>query len=374
MFLTESFGLQLDDLLDRICSKLQISVTQRQLAEDRYNAIGNWLSASESPLAAVKPLIYPQGSLRIGTTVHPLAHQEYDLDLVCEVQIDWRRVKNPVVLLNAVEARLSQHDTYKTMLERKNRCIRVKYAKEFHLDILPACPDSASGADCVVVPDREAKEWKPSNPKGYASWFESKARFFKVALAERVVPLPGEEPVALKAPLKLAVQLLKRWRDVTYAKDPATAPISIVLTTLAGQCYGNQESVNDALKGVLDGFVAGLPPKGRLVVLNPANLQEDLSERWDKDPTAYYAFVSGITTFQKLWRELSQRQGIPQIVAALEGLFGEDLAKSVVAEQTKAIENQRSQQKLAVQKSSGTLTSVTTVGSLPLRPNTFHGG
>lgn len=169
MFFTESFNFQLDDLLERICVKLQITPTQHELAEERYNAIGSWLEVPGTPLAAAKPIIYSQGSLRIGTTVRPLAHEEYDLDLVCQLQIDLQRVKNPVVLLDAVEQRLKQHDTYKNMLERKNRCIRVKYANEFHLDILPACPDLTSGNGCVMVPDREAKEWKASNPKGYAA-------------------------------------------------------------------------------------------------------------------------------------------------------------------------------------------------------------
>ena len=141
MFITESFSRQLDDLLERICSKLQITPTQHEQADDRYRAIGDWLEAEGSPLARAKPVIYPQGSLRIGTTVRPLTRREYDLDLVCELELDWRRIPNPVILLDVVEMRLKDHETYRTMLERKNRCIRVKYANQFHLDILPGCPD-----------------------------------------------------------------------------------------------------------------------------------------------------------------------------------------------------------------------------------------
>jgi len=82
MFFTESFNLQLDDLLDRIGKKLQISPTQHQLAEERYKSIGRWLEADGSLLAPFNPVIYSQGSLRIGTTVRPRGRQEYDLDLV----------------------------------------------------------------------------------------------------------------------------------------------------------------------------------------------------------------------------------------------------------------------------------------------------
>ena len=34
--------------------------------------------------------IYPQGSLSISTTVKPLSKQEYDLDLVCEINQSWQ--------------------------------------------------------------------------------------------------------------------------------------------------------------------------------------------------------------------------------------------------------------------------------------------
>ena len=375
MFITESFQLQLDDLLERICPKLQITPAQHQSAQGRYETIGEWLADRESPLARFGPVIYPQGSLRIGTTVRPRKTMEYDLDLVCEVQLDWRQVECPVALLDLVEWRLKQHDTYKPMLERKNRCIRVKYANEFHLDILPACPDLASGNGCVVVPDREAKEWKASNPKGYAAWFESRAKVFKAIVVERVEPLPGQEPTEVKAPLKRVVQLMKRWRDIAYAKTPDIAPISIVLTTLAGHHYGGQQSVNEALTYILNGVVTGLPPRGqRLIVLNPTNQKEDLSERWDENPNAYQAFVSGIVTFQQLWREVNQRRGIHQIAVALEVLFGENPTRSAVKEQAEFVEKLRSEQKLGVQTGSGILSSVTSVGSIPLRRNTFHGG
>ena len=57
MLVTESLHVQLDDLLERIGIKLQLSPTQHQLAEDRYMAIANWLETDGSPLTVLKPLI-----------------------------------------------------------------------------------------------------------------------------------------------------------------------------------------------------------------------------------------------------------------------------------------------------------------------------
>src|SRR5262249_30094467 len=155
-----------------------------------------------------------------------------------------------------------------------------------------------------------------------------------------------------------------------YAKSPNIAPISIVLTTLATQHYRYQESVNDALTGVLNNLVTSLPASGRrLVVLNPTNQKEDLSERWDENPGAYELFISSIITFQRQWGWLNRQRGIHQVTVMLERLFGENLAKSVIAEQAQFIEKSRSAQKLGIQRTSGILGGVTSSGIIPLKPN-----
>jgi Second Messenger Oligonucleotide or Dinucleotide Synthetase domain len=373
LFITNSFSTQLDDLLARICAKLQISPTQFRLAETRYHTIGDWLAADGSQLAIYKPAIYSQGSLRIGTTVKPLVAQEYDLDLVCEIKTSHLLFPNPVDLLNLVEARLRQHETYKHMLERKNRCIRVNYAKEFHLDILPACPDPASGATCVVVPDRSARCWKHSNPRGYARWFDGVAEEIQVKAIRFAEPLPDQVAAEDMVVLKLTVQLLKRWRDLAFAHNLDVAPISTVLTTLAGNFYRRQDSVNDALTGILEGIVSSIPAQGRLQVCNPSNPKEDLSERWDRHPEAYHAFVSGITQFAAQWRKLNAQRGIAQIASFLEQLFGESLAKNVIGEQAQFMEAERKAGRLAVAAAAGGIVSAGTPNSTPIRRNTFYG-
>jgi hypothetical protein len=188
-----------------------------------------------------------------------------------------------------------------------------------------------------------------------------------------VEPLPPPETPNDKAPLKRAVQLLKRWRDVHYARAPRFAPISIVLTTLAGQHYGAQQSVSGALAGILGGITGSLPRNGgRLYVLNPAHPSEDLSERWDEDPGAYRAFVSGITTLQAAWEAVLAERGLHQVTAALAALFGEQVTQAAVTDQAKAVERLRAERQLGVRRSSGTLAGLG-AGSVAVRPNTFYG-
>lgn len=365
----------LDDLLLRVCIGLQLTPTDYNLAVDHYQAIGRYLQAEGSPVAIHDPDIYPQGSLRIGTTVKPRGRQEYDLDLVCEMsRLNWKTCSDPVSLLDDIERWLKANGTYKDKVERMNRCIRVNYEHQFHLDILPACPDGGSGYCCVVVPDCKLEDWKPSNPKGYAEWFEKMARTaeFEVYL-KAIEPVPHQEPLELKPPLKRAVQLIKRYRDIKLGYD-SKAAISIVLTTLSAQHYLGQESVNEAVMGILEGIVGGLPRDGsRLVVLNPMNKKEDLSERWDADRRFYDEFVTWITEFRDDWRAVNRAAGLLVSTPYLSKLFGENRVKGALENQAKSLGDMRSSGSLGVTKTTGIITGVKSAGTVPVRENNFYG-
>ena len=72
----------------------------------------------------------------------------------------------------------------------------------------------------VKVPDRATKEWKDSNPKGYAQWFNGRSELVRLFAAKAdMQPLPPPEPVEQKPSLKRAVQLMKRHRDVAFKDD-----------------------------------------------------------------------------------------------------------------------------------------------------------
>jgi hypothetical protein len=245
------------------------------------------------------------------------------------------------------------------------------------MDILPACPDDTSDDGCLVVPDRQSRWWKPSNPKGYADWFEQRCELaLQVLMAERArllskaEPIPDQEAAEDKATLKRTVQLLKRWRDIRYEKQPDVAPISMVLTTLAAQNYDGQGSVSRAISGILDKIVALIASsRPRVIILNPAHPQEDLSERWE-DPAQYAAFVSGILELHKLWANVMTASGIQNVSNALEKLFGEPV-RFAVAAQANRLQELRKAGSLRV-KPAGLISAAPAIG-LAMKPNTFHG-
>jgi Second Messenger Oligonucleotide or Dinucleotide Synthetase domain len=359
----------LNNLLLRICIQLQLTKTQHQAAEEHYLSVAEWLGASGSPIAILQPAIYPQGSLRIGTTVRPWLHEEYDLDLVLWLAL--YHTANPLDILNLVEGRLRDHRTYAPMVERKNRCIRLNFAKQFHLDILPARPDIRFNSTHVLVPDRAASDWKESNPKGYAEWFERQGALqLREAKRAAVEDLPAPEGAEEKNALQLAVQLLKRWRDIRFVDSPRLAPISIVLTTLAGHHYTGEPDPLQALRSIVQRINLSIPTGGRLVVANPANPYEDLSERWDADHEAYLAFVSAMNALEQDLLEL-QYPGVPSAAKLLTKLFGET-AQQAIRSQTEAIEKARASNALGVAPT-GAITVLTSRAASPVRRNTFYG-
>lgn len=375
VLVTESRPEFIDEILHRICADLQLSAGQHQNAEDRYNTIGELLQDRE-PTAAFDPRISAQGSMLLGTTLRPEGRREYDLDLLCTLQVRPSEVDRPSQLLELVEAPLRSHGTYETMLEEKpfSRCVRVRYKDEFHLDIVPCCPDPNSSDGAILVPDRNSETWQPGNPPAYAKWFEAKATtIFAKALREAIAPLPGYEAADRKLPLQRVVQLLKRWRDVKFADNPKQAPSSIVLTTLAGLHYQGEESVYASMSSVLRGILGSLPQVGRLVVWNPVH-DEDLSESWDDDIQAYHRFVAGIRELTVAWNELVSIQGIDAVTKQLATMFKSESPRLVVKAQLESVNRMKRDGNLAVERSTGRVTTIASVGATRVRSNTHFGG
>lgn len=172
-------------VLDRYEKGGHLSQTRHDLAANRYKTIGQLLCARESPFADQDPEVYPQGSMRLGTTVRPLDGPS-DLDFVRQLSLPYFAV-DPMALLTQLFTFFKANERYKDMVERKNRCVRFNNADDFYIDILPACRDTAAGLTCIRVPDRAMKGWKGSNPIGYTDWFQQRSRYRRYKFARHEI-------------------------------------------------------------------------------------------------------------------------------------------------------------------------------------------
>lgn len=340
----------LDDLLNRLGESLQLDATRRRLAEERYKTVADWIERDEAFFKTALLNVYAQGSFRIRTTSKPYKRNEFDLDFV--VHLDFLTGKNydPMEVLNQLERRLRENDTYKGMIERKNRCIRITYANDFHMDIMVGCQETYYEPNRIIVPDRKTKDWTASNPIGYGDWFTGRAqlaperqellqkaydaRNLEIRASEN---LPATLPYELKPPLERAVQIFKRGRDVYFYGQEDLATSSIILTTLAAEAYSGELSVFETIDRIIThieqksrNFWGGIEP---FVIPNPANPKENFSEKWFEDRKLFVAFLKFVADLRRTWEALKVGTNPTLRESLLESTFGENRIKRLIAEQ-----------------------------------------
>ena len=381
-------------ILLKIAQTLDITPSQYEKAVAHYQAVGSWLDAADSPLAIFKPVIHPQGSFRYGTVIKPLSNRdEYDIDLVCRLLIN-RYTISQKSLKKMVGDRLKAHKDYLRMLDEEGRrCWRLNYneAERFHMDVLPAIPDTydwlmeagvpiefAQHALCIT--DRETWDtdidWPKSNPEGYARWFYSRMRTaFSLAhqtlaseLRMKVEDVPAYR---VKTVLQQVVQLLKRHRDIMLGDDE-DKPISIIITTLAAQAYQNESDLLSALKTTLAAIPGLIRFEGGVfVIVNPVNPLENFADKWEGNPGKAEKFFAWVNQAKQDFNKLEQLRGLPTVALQLKAQFGDDLvvrALNSLGDETRQV---RESGNLSMERGTGLLSSA--AGGVKVANHHFYG-
>lgn len=378
--------------LDALFAQIDLTDSQYETAKNRYEAVSAWLAEGESPFLKVAS-IYAQGSIAVGTANKPIGRAEFDVDLVCHLR-SVAATSNPAAVKTLIGDRLKAHATYASMLEEKQRCWRLCYANEFHLDITPSIPNPACGSGGELVPDRALSAWKPTNPKGYAARFEQYAalrpRLYlrEAAVAAKraeVEDFPEQE--MRKPALKRIVQLLKRHRDIWFAaaKRSELAPISIILTTLAARAYAHctarfayadtYELILDVVRRMSD-FIAVDERNGRpfYFIENETTAGENFADKWNLDQRLPQAFYGWHRDAIAMLEELVGIDGKDRLGQALQKSFGasQEAVRAAMAPLASAVGNARAAGSLLVAPGLGIVTSPA-AGRASVRPNTFFG-
>jgi hypothetical protein len=151
-----------------------------------------------------------QGSWAQRTIINPAEHAEFDADFMLELEEHdgWSPADYQAPVLAALEAYV-EAQSIKTPAEAKNRCVRVTYANDMHVDVVPYVNRDPEG-QCILNTD--TNDWEETDPDGFTQWVKDKN-----AIA--------------KGNLKLVLRLLKYVRDHRgYYSDTK----SVILTTIVG--------------------------------------------------------------------------------------------------------------------------------------------
>ena len=345
---------KINTVLIKICDKLNLSETLHQELEKRYKAVSKYLRSCAG-LESLK--IYPQGSTAIGTIIKPISQEEYDLDFVCETTMP------PFQLFDLIKKALRENGRYESIIEEKKRCVRINYKGNFHLDILPACPNTNNSSPTgILIPDKELKKSLPSDPKGYVSWFKRKSGV-QLRTDKEEDSLPQYRQAIQKNDLQKTVQLTKRHRDIFFQNHPDQSPPSIIVTALCGNFYEYKGDILNSMRRITDSIIKYKVKE----VYNPINPEELLSEKWRENPKCYDKFIEWI---KSLSFDLSALlDGKENLEETLFKMFGETITKPILDELAEKDRIHKNRNNLSV-SASGIL-SVAGKNSIP--KNTFYG-
>ncbi len=307
-------------IINEVAGGLDIPDSAYQTAKKRYDDLGEWFHRKEAHCFNFDPHVYPQGSFRLGTVIRPLSEdEEYDLDLGCRLRAKVTKATHTQMQLKELVGQdledYRQARNIKEQMEEMHRCWRLKYADDmqFHLDSVPSIPEGLTRKQVIVeammragVGERLARavtehtgaitdnrhplyavitdDWRISNSEGYARWFESRMKLAQRLLEGRALAANKAQVDELpiyqwKSPLQRCVQILKRHRDVMYADNADSKPISVILTTLAARAYQGETEVDAALDRILN-TMGSLVNQTVPRVPNPVNPAEDFADRW----------------------------------------------------------------------------------------------
>jgi hypothetical protein len=346
------------EYLERLAEELDVPPSRYEEAKRRYKSVGEWLGRDESMLKDFDPDVYVQGSFRLGIPIKPVSEDEhYDVDLVCEMKAAGKHLsQRQLKEMLGHEMRLYARAHGMKEVGESRRCWTLEYADgaQFHLDALPAIPDGEGmrrllevrgfSSDwtetAIAITDNEhplydvaCDAWPHSNPRGYTKWFRSRmkvtfdARRGALAL-EAKASIEDIPSYRVKTPLQQAVQLLKRHRDLMFVDDPENKPISIILTTLAGQAYQNEPTVAQALASILRrmGSFIRQDAQGNAVILNPTDPAENFADRWRQYPERRRSFYAWLSRAREDFAELTAQWQSPMLVVAAKRFTGERIA------------------------------------------------
>jgi hypothetical protein len=355
---TASYSV-LDVLLADIAIRVQLSATDYQMAIDHYNAINEWIDRPDSPLHGLVEIFYAQGSFAIGATIaRHSTDDEFDLDAMAQVTLPANvDPERPLSLLMAA-IRGEKGSRYYDMTDRKTRCVTVNYAT-MHLDTTPTvrlrAREERTGFIFHSKPEdpKEPKLSLYANPFGFSDWFNrmtpadeafgvffekrsldfARGRALAKADADKV---PEQLPAYRKSMAVIALQLIKRWRNLAYDRRHPTLrrPPSILLAKYVADNANRTRGLTDELTHQVNAMLAiveAADRAGRAVFeRNPTCPEDILTDRWPGSVQDQKVFLAELRTFAAKLARLNQGAPLPEMQKILEELFGERPAKAAI--------------------------------------------
>jgi hypothetical protein len=297
-----------DDPLDRILAEIALSIqlppSLHDKARSRYEAVRRHLEAQPAFCDQIEHF-YPQGSMAIDATISTRGtDDEYDLDIVSQLGGRFRSM-TPLEILTELEAALCDYPVQRVL--RQTRCVTLFYADKMHLDVTPSlrvygAVDRESFITHAKGPRLSVDDrFVDMNAYGFAQWYANRtplelrmaSEFHRrwldhAGLATRadadVDDVPDQCDFIVKNTATLALQLLKRFRNIRYVAYSGRIPPSVMLSYYAGLAAQPNMSLSAMLVRLASWIIREIDQaslyRRLLHVANPVCPADIFTDRW----------------------------------------------------------------------------------------------
>lgn len=371
----------IDRMYRKIAAEIEISEAQADKAKESYEAVGKFLNNN---IKQYDVKIFPQGSFRLGTVIKPISDKdEYDIDLVATIDNKFTSAKE---LKNIVGDVLKGSDRYSEKIEEGKRCWTIEYAESanYHMDILPTMrSDTYFRNKELIMTHKEDEnsnyEFRQTNPEAYYDWFVKRMEEEKKKLTEEyairnkmeIVEVPEYK---IKTTLQIAIELLKRYRDIKFKETPDIKPISIILTTLMARIYTGKENVYELIEKFSKEYILYLEKdeNGNALIKNPVNENENFADKWPNNPERKEAFFRFMNELKEdlVSNRILLEGNMREQADCYKKLFGDNMVNRVYENMANDTREERERSNIYL-KDNGNLTTEKT--NINVRNHNFYG-
>lgn len=253
-----------------LTNKVNLSDARMTQLNDRTIAITNFLQSGDDAFASNFIDVLPQGSYAHRTIINPVrANDEFDADLLLYInEVEGWEAEDYVQELYTV---FRASSTYRDMVSRHDRCVKVDYANEFHIDVVPYMERH----DQHYITNRAENRFELTNPEGYNEWLDERNRLASGRLIK-------------------VIRLMKYLRDF---KDTFSCK-SVIFSILLGNSVSDASAWGDdslypdvptALKNIVGELDDYLQANETMPSIDdPSEPTENFNHRWNQDEYANF--------------------------------------------------------------------------------------
>lgn len=344
-----------DAMLMDIARRVQISPTKQGEAEQHFQALCAYVDRVGSPLESMVIACYPGGSFATGTAIaSSVSKDQHDVDVVMELDVDSNSDPKQTLGLLYEAINSVPGSRYFGRVKLNSRCVTVHYDDGVHVDLMPiarlvATPEKA-GNLFHSKPQSGESYHKQVNPWGFAEHFNGKTAYDPVFAAmfearsmadsgvlakADVEPLPAQVPLTEKSARVVALQLIKRNRDVRFRNRSKRKPPSIVLSAMALEVAPLGAGLLEEVVSISLHIARRLQEKSThnvcIEVRNPSFVPDIFTDRWPQNLGDQNEYVRDL---EYLVRQLARLRdaniSITESKTILDDLFGETPAKYAI--------------------------------------------